>query len=172
MWNEDDIQFAIENTEVIRAPDGRIQTFGTTTFRFFLITELMDRANQVRIRDGRVHAERPQIIAPGHLSQILLEGFGEGAREFADRLQRHNLAFLKYGFQFRKGEVTENVVHQSVAEATEGVLRIVDSLGDPLSAVIQGVDDAWEVCLLKFSVDMIQRSSGDNLGDFRREGLI
>ena len=42
----------------------------------------------------------------------------------------------------------------------------------PLSAVIQGVDDAWEVCLLKFTIDMIERSAGGNLGDFRKRGLI
>ena len=43
---------------------------------------------------------------------------------------------------------------------------------EPLSAVIQGVDDAWEVCLLKFTIDMIERSSGGNVGDFRRRGLL
>jgi len=34
------------------------------------------------------------------------------------------------------------------------------------------VDDAWEVCLLKFTIDLVERSSGDNLGDFRKRGLI
>ena len=43
---------------------------------------------------------------------------------------------------------------------------------DPLSAVIQGVDDAWEVCLLKFTIDLIERSSGGNLGDLRQHGLM
>ena len=48
----------------------------------------------------------------------------------------------------------------------------VEHTEEPLSAVIQGVDDAWEVCLLKFTIDMIERSSGGNLGDFRKRGLI
>ena len=39
-------------------------------------------------------------------------------------------------------------------------------------AIIQGVDDAWEVCLLKFTVDLIQQSAGPNLGDFKKRGLI
>ena len=43
---------------------------------------------------------------------------------------------------------------------------------EPLSAIIQGVDEAWEVCLLKFTIDMIERSSGGNIGDFRKRGLI
>jgi hypothetical protein len=48
----------------------------------------------------------------------------------------------------------------------------VEDAEEPLSAVIQGVDDAWEVCLLKFTIDMIERSAGENLGDFRKRGLI
>ena len=38
-----DFQYAIENTEVILAPEGQIATFGHTSFRFYLISELMDR---------------------------------------------------------------------------------------------------------------------------------
>jgi hypothetical protein len=41
-----------------------------------------------------------------------------------------------------------------------------------LSAIILGVDEGWEVCLLKFAADMIQESSVGNMGDFRKRGLI
>jgi hypothetical protein len=50
--------------------------------------------------------------------------------------------------------------------------RKVESKNESLSAVIHGVDDAWEVCLLKFTIDLVERSSGNNLGDFRKRGLI
>ena len=73
---EDDFQYAIENTQVILAPEQKIATFGTTSFRFYLISELMDRANEVRVRDGKIHADRPQILTPEHFSRLLLEGFG------------------------------------------------------------------------------------------------
>jgi len=32
--------------------------------------------------------------------------------------------------------------------------RQVESKNESLSAVIHGVDDAWEVCLLKFTIDL------------------
>jgi hypothetical protein len=48
----------------------------------------------------------------------------------------------------------------------------VQNMQEPLNAVIQGADDAWEVCLLKFTIDMIERSSGGNVGDFRNRGLL
>jgi hypothetical protein len=68
--------------------------------------------------------------------------------------------------------VTEKTVRASVASVIEETKRKVERSEEPLSAVIQGVDDAWEVCLLKFTIDLIERSSGGNMGDFRRRGLV
>jgi hypothetical protein len=174
MLNDDAIQYAIENTQVIVAPQRRIATFGDTSFRFFLITEMMDSVNQVRVRDGRLHAARPQIITPGNLQRMLVEGFGERAEGFADWMREHapQLAILKYGFQFRKTDVSDELVHDSMDEVVGRLRAQVEASDDPLSAVIQGVDDGWEICLLKFAADMIQESSGSNFGDFRKRGLL
>jgi hypothetical protein len=174
MWSEDNFQYAIENTEVILAPEGRIATFGQTSFRFYLISELMDQVNEVRVRNGRIHAERPQILTADHYSRLLLEGFGEKAERYLEQLreQAQKVAVLRYGFQFRKTDVTEKTVRASMTSVIEQTKAHVERSEEPLSAVIQGVDDAWEVCLLKFTIDLIERSSGGNLGDFRRRGLV
>ena len=171
---QDDIEYAIENTQVILAPERQIATFGSTSFNFYLISELMDRVDQVRIRNGKIHAERPQILTPDHFSRLLLEGFGEKAQRYVEQLRDHlrNIAVLRYGFQFRKTDVTEETIRDSVDAVISRTKRQVENSQEPLSAVIQGVDDAWEVCLLKFTIDMIERSSGGNLGDFRKRGLI
>ena len=171
---EDDFQYAIENTQVILAPERQIATFGSTSFNFYLISELMDRVDQVRIRNGKIHAERPQILTPDHFSRLLLEGFGEKAQRYVEQLRDNlrNIAVLRYGFQFRKTDVTEETIRDSVDAVISRTKRRVENSQEPLSAVIQGVDDAWEVCLLKFTIDMIERSSGGNLGDFRKRGLI
>jgi hypothetical protein len=58
---------------------------------------------------------------------------------------------------------------QSVIDRTR---RAVENAANPNDAIIQGVDEAWEVCLLKFTIEMIERSVGENLGDFKRRGLI
>ena len=84
MLSEDSFQYAIENTRVVHAPSQTIQTFGHTHFRFFLVTELMDSVDQVRVRDGRLQAERPTIITPGYMERELLDGFGERADEILD----------------------------------------------------------------------------------------
>jgi hypothetical protein len=171
---DDDFQYAIENTRVIVAPDQQIATFGSTSFRFYLISELMDQVNEIRVRDGRIHAERPQIVTPEHYCRLLLEGFGEKAAKYADMLRERmtNMAVLRYGFQFRKTDVVESRVRDTMDAVIERTRRQVEHSEEPLSAVIQGVDDAWEVCLLKFTIDLIERSSGNNLGDFRKRGLV
>src|SRR3982074_2078568 len=172
--NKENFEYAIENTQVIIAPEQQIATFGSTSFNFYLISELMDRVDSVRVRNGKIHAERPQIVTPDHYPRLLLEGFGEKAQRYVEQLRErmHNIAVLRYGFQFRKTDMTEETLRDSVGAVINRTKRLVENANEPLSAVIQGVDDAWEVCLLKFTIDMIERSSGGNLGDFRKRGLI
>src|SRR5438874_8172487 len=170
----DDFDYAIENTHVIVAPERQIATFGSTSFDFYLISELMDRVDQVRVRNGKINAERPQILTPEHYCRLLLEGFGEKAARYVEMLRERtrDMAVLRYGFQFRKTDVVENRVRDTMEAVIERTRRQVEHSEEPLSAVIQGVDDAWEVCLLKFTIDLIERSSGGNLGDFRKRGLV
>jgi len=174
MFKPDDFQYAMENTQVIVAPQRRIETFGSVNFHFYLISELMDHADQVRVRDVQIHAERPSIMTAEGCARLMLEGFGEPARDFAAWLeqQRENMALLKYGFQFRKSSVVESVVHSPMAEVIDRVRDQVTAAMEPSSAIIQGVDDAWEVCLMKFTMELVQQSAGGNMGDFRKRGLI
>ena len=172
--NQENFDYAIENTRVILAPEQTIATFGSTRFHFYLVSELMDRVNEVRVRDGKIHADRPQILTPENFSRLLLEGFGEKAQRYIDHLRERarNFAVLRYGFQFHKTDVNERMFHDPIEAVVARTKSQVQDTQEPLSAVIQGVDDAWEVCLLKFTIDMIERSAGGNLGDFRTRGLI
>lgn len=174
MPTEFDIQYALENTHVLHEPDRRIDTFGSTQFEFQLVTELMDTAGAVRVREGRIEAEKPLILRPEFGAQFDFEGFGPEAAAFGDFLL-HNLkklAILKYGFKFRKGEISEQVVHEPMDHVCGKLLTDIRTTGNPMRAVIQGVDDTWEICLLKFTVEMIEKSCNINLFDFKRRGLI
>jgi hypothetical protein len=172
MHSEDDLQYALENTRVIVSPERRIETFGTTSFHFYLVTELMDSANEIRIRDGKIQADRPRILTAENIAKLTLQGFGEKARKFAEILQARNAALLKYGFQIRKDDLSENLVHDSVEAVLDRVTSQVPESLRSASAVIYGVDEGWEICLLKFTVEMIQQSAGGNIQDFRRKGLL
>ncbi len=174
MFKPDDFQYAMENTQVIVAPERRIETFGSVNFHFYLISELMDEVNRVRVRDGQIQAERPEIVTPTNCARLILDGFGEPARAFAAWMesQRENMALLKYGFQFRKSGVVESIVYSPIAEVVDRVRDQVTAAMEPSSAIIQGVDDAWEVCLMKFTMELVHKSAGGNMGDLRKRGLI
>src|SRR5213596_3860474 len=135
----DDFDYAIENTHVIVAPERQIATFGSTSFDFYLISELMDRVDHVRIRNGKIHAERPQIFTPEHYCRLLLEGFGEKAERYVDRLRENlrNIAVLRYGFQFRKTDLSEQTLRDSIDAVISRTRRQVESKNEPLSAIIQ-----------------------------------
>jgi hypothetical protein len=178
MHSQDDIHYALETTRVLREPDRRIDTFGETRFEFQLISELMDRVGEVRIRTGEVEAQRPRILRPEAYREIELEGFNPSARARFDKIvekfrsEGRDLAFLQYGFQFRRGEVHEEIIHDSIDAVRERVLEDIRRTGNPARAVIEGVDDAWEISILKFSFEMILRSQEINAFDFKRRGLI
>ena len=176
MFTADDFQYALENTHLLLAPRRQIETFGNTSFHFHLLTESMDRVNEVRIRAGTIHAERPQLIAPEHHARLLLENFGEKAGEFAEwlRASGRQTAALKYGFQFRRSQINESVLHDSFEGVSARLREEVEASQDanPLTAVLQGVEDAWEVCLLKLTIDLVQGSKDGNVGDLRRRGML
>ena len=178
MHSPDDIQYALEMTKVLREPDRRIDTFGETRFEFQLISELMDRTGEIRLRTGEVEAMRPRILRPDAYRQIELEGFNDSARArlvaMVDKFreQGKDLAFLQYGFQFKRGQVQEEIIHDSMDAVRERVLEDIRRTGNPARAVIEGVDDAWEVSILKFSFEMILRSHEINAFDFKRRGML
>jgi hypothetical protein len=174
MFTESDFEYAVENTHVLLSPTRRIQTNGETVFHYTLVSELMDDVNKVRVRGGRIDAERPTIITPDACARLLLEGFGGQAAEFADwlREQPTRFSFLRYGFQVKKSNMREEIVQDSLDAVIERVTRLAQRDDSGASAVIHGVDDTWEVCLLKFTVDLIQNSVATNLSDFQRRGLL
>ncbi|MCW1887809.1 hypothetical protein OKA04_23930 [Luteolibacter flavescens] len=178
MHSPDNIQYALETTRVLLEPDRRIDTFGDTRFEFLLLSELMDRTGEVRLRTGEVEAMRPRILRPESMAEIELEGFGDKARERMDALieklkaEGKDLAFLRYGFRFRSGKVNEEIVHDTMDAVRDRVLEDARRIGNPAQAIIEGVDDAWEVSIFKFAFEMIRQSLPINRFDLHRRGLI
>jgi len=178
MHSQDDIQYALATTKVLHEPDRRIDTFGETRFEFQLISELMDEVGRVRIRSGEMDAQRPRIMRPEAYREVELDGFDDETRAKFDRMvekfrsEGRDMAFLQYGFRFRRGKVREEIVHEPIEHVRERVLEDQRISGNPALAVIEGVDDTWEISILKFSFEMIMRSQEINAFDFKRRGLL
>ena len=170
----DTVQYALETTRVLYEPDRRIDTFGSTSFEFQLLSEPMDAAGQVRVRAGDFEASQPQIIRPEGYQEIETEGFGDHAKKLFDWMEKEGEMpqMLQYGFQFKRSDVTEELLHEPIADVRGRLLERAKEEGRPMQAVIEGVDDAWEICLLRFGMEMISKSKGINLFDFKRKGLL
>ncbi len=174
MLSPDDFTYALENTRVVLAPTQRLDTFGTSVFNYYLVTEAMDEVNLSRVREGQIHAERPQLLTPQNMARLLLEGFGDQGQRFAEQIsgQAARFAFLKYGFRVSKSDLRSYEVHESLENVAGKLKDDLERKNEPLTALLTGVEDGWEVCLLKFMVDMIGTSLPGNMGDFRERGML
>jgi hypothetical protein len=166
--------YAVNNTEVIVMPRSPLETFGATNLHYHMISELMDTVNRIRIREGAIQSHRPQIITPDYYASEMLEGFGAEANEYIGWLKLHakDLRILQYGFKIQKTELREQVVSGNVREIIEQVKRQNAGKNDPLAAIIHGVDDPWDVCLLKFMVDVIRNSAPFNFNELGKRSLL
>ncbi len=178
MHSPDNIQYALETTRVLYEPDRRIDTFGETRFEFQLVSELMDEADRVRIREGEVEAMRPRIVRPDAYADMEVEGFGGKAKERMMALiekmreEGRDLAFLNYGFRVATGGVSESLVNESLENVRGRMIEDARRTGNPARVLIEGVDDAWEISVLKFTFEMIAKSWSINRFDFQRRGLL
>lgn len=170
----DNFWYAVNNTEVIVMPKSHLETFGTTHLHYHMVSELMDTVNRIRIREGAIQSRRPQLITPTYYANEMLEGFGEEAGQYIDWLRTHarDLRILQYGFKIQKTELSEQVVSGNVKEIIEQVKKQIADKNDPMAAIIHGVDDPWDVCLLKFMVDVIRNSVPHNFNELGRHNLL
>lgn len=169
-----DFWYAVNNTEIKLMPARHIETFGITTLKYHLVSELMDTVNQTRVREGRMQANRPQIVTPESYSKTILEGFGEEARQYVDWLKEHErqVRILRYGYTLKREVYSEHLVSETVQTVIERVEKEVRARQDPLSAVILGVDEPWDVCLVKLFWEVIQTSATANIRELEQRRMF
>ncbi|QHI70593.1 hypothetical protein [Tichowtungia aerotolerans] len=165
-----DFWYAVNNTEVVAVPQNRLETFGTTMVNYYLISELMDSIDKVRVREGKLKAYRPEIITPPTITDEMLEGFGAEAQEYADWLKKHanDMQMLKYGFKVQKKEINDYILSDPLDTVVNRVKEDLNDRNDPMAAVLVGVDRPWEVCLLKLMVELVQGSAYGNIQEIQQ----
>jgi hypothetical protein len=169
---------AIEQTLVVRPPKRTLATFGTTSVRYYLVTDPVYRGMpgagkdpESVVREGIVRAERPQVVTPYYLSRH--EGFGDHAQDYLNFLMQEygpDAPGLLYTY---KNEAMETSV--VTGEPTEVAARIGERLDreqKALEAVVRGVDEMWDVSLMKFIYDLTDQSVQTNVEELRGRGLL
>lgn len=169
-----DFWYAVNNTEVVLLPARHLETFGTTVLHYHMISELMDSVDQVRIREGRMQAGQPKIITPEAYSRVLLDGFGDEARKYIDWLRENEkeIRVLQYGYQLQQESFSEHIVTDKLPAVVERVRKAVTEKNDPLCAVVIGVDQPWDVCLIKLFADIVRGSAGTNIAQLNQRRMF
>ena len=103
-----------------------------------------------------------------------VEGFGDEAREYFEFLREHedHLRILRYGYHLKSDNFSEQVVTDSLAAVTERVKAEVERTGDKFSAVLQGVDDPWDIALVELWRREVGRSAGENIRELNEKGRL
>lgn len=175
--HEQRLSEAADNTYVVRPPTQALATFGTTMVRYYLVTEPLFREVDARgdeesvVREGVVRAERPHVVTPFYLMRH--EGFGDDARSYIEGLVREfgpDAPGLLYTYKNEGMETT--VVSGGAREVTARIVARLERDQKPLEAVIRGVDDLWDVSLMKFIYELTASSARSHVSELRSQGLL
>jgi hypothetical protein len=168
METDDRVRYALENTELVRAPQQALTTFGSSVIDYYVVTELV--GNVSVIRDGKVVAERPKIVTPAYLVNV--EGFSEQARRYMAMMARERPYESGILYRYKNEPKGMNVVSEPIKQVIGKLSSQIEEERNPLSTIIRGVEELWDVSLLMFIYELTTRSVRTNVAEFGRRGFL
>ena len=174
--DDEKIRYAVNHTEILRPPKQSLATFGSTNIYYYLVTEpayseLVKNVTETVVREGKVIAERPRIVTPYYLSQF--EGFSPDAKRYFEMLIRTygpDATGLFYTYKNEPKELT--IVSDNLLSVVSKLNAEIDKRGDPLTSIIKGEDELWDVSLMKFISEVTRKSLRNNLLQMGTRGLL
>ena len=165
--------YAAKSARFLLEPSHRLETFGATLVNYHLISELDDHPGKVRVREGRLEAHQPLVITPD-FSPLETEGLGDEARAYLDFLREteKNLRILQYGYHLKSDNFSEQIVTDRLSAVTERVKEEVLASNDKFAAVVQCVDDPWDVALVELWLREVKRSARGNIDELQKSGKL
>lgn len=168
-----DFHYAVANTEIVIPPTGRLETFGDTLLGYVLVSEFPDDIARCKIRTGRMRMKKPLLVTPEAYAERSLEGFSEEARKYLEWLRDNGqeVHVLRYGYSLARESFSEHEVSRPIGDVMEDVIRDVKARNDPYLTLVRGVEDPWDVCLVRVFLDSVSRSARHNIEEFARKRL-
>lgn len=176
--DEDLLTYALRRTHVVRPPRQQLATFGSTSIKYHLVTEPAYNAleiegsrDEVVIREGMVRAEQPQVVTPQYL--LRHEGFGDHADGYLKRLaQQGGADYPGLLYAYKNEGMRANVASGDAQQVAHRLKRWLDREERGLEAVIRGVEELWDVSLMKFIVEITTASVKANVAEMHARGLL
>ncbi|MCK5429865.1 MAG: hypothetical protein KAI94_10370, partial [Anaerolineales bacterium] len=136
--------------------------------------DLLDKGgnmDETVVREGRVITERPKVITPSYLFN--LEGFSKHARKYLELLAE------KYGpnapgifYSYKNEPKDTSIVSSPMKTVVDRINKEIDSNGDPLSTIIKGVDEMWDVSVMKFIYEVTENSVSHHVNEMGSRGYF
>ena len=168
METDDRVRYALQNTELVRAPQQSLATFGSSVVDYYVVTELVGNASVVR--DGKVIAERPRIVTPAYLVNV--EGFSDQARRYIAMMARDHPHDSGIFYRYKNEPKGMNVVSEPVKQVISKLSSQIEEEHNPLSTIIRGVEEMWDVSLLMFIYQLTTKSVRTNVAEFNQRGFL
>jgi len=176
---EQDWRRAIEQSFVVRFPKQRLATFGMTNLAYYVVTEPIftevdpNRQQEGVVRTGKVIAQRPEVITPTY--GMNLPGFSPEAYEYFQHVAQQtgpNSPGILYQYQFKNEAGKMDIVSGAPSDIAHNISGDLDRRKEDMSVVMVGVDELWDVALLKFVYEFTTSSLSGNIQGFQSKGLL
>ena len=168
METDDKIKYALQHTELIRGPQQNLATFGSSVIDYYVVSELVENISVVR--DGKVIAERPKIVTPAYLVNV--EGFSDQARRYIGMMARDRAYESGIFYRYKNEPKGMNIVSEPVQLVINKLNSQIEEEHKPLSTIIKGVEELWDVSLLMFIYELTTKSIRTNVAEFSRRGFL
>ena len=176
METEDErLEYAIRHTQVLRPPRQNLETFGITNVHYYLLTapaytDLVAGGGETVVREGQVIAERPRVVTPYYLMN--LQGFSHHARRYLEKMAQEGHSSPALLYRYRNEAKSLSIVSEPLHKLAQELTEKLEREGMALASVIKGVDELWDVSLLRFIHEFTVRSLQSNVMDLGRRGLL
>ena len=176
MESQRDWRRAIERTWVVRFPKQRLATFGSTNIAYYVVTEpiyeeLDSSKHEGVVRTGKVISQRPAVVTPTYAMN--LQGFSPEAYEyFSDIAVESGANSPGILYQYKNEAKNMEIVSGAPSEIAYNISEDLDRRKEDLSVVMVGVDELWDVALLKFIYEFTSSSLAGNVQDLQARGML
>ena len=182
MKDKQRIKEVLENTEILLEPDDLISTDHDTTLHYYVLSkpyyldEFPDEGPETKVREGKITWEKPKLLTPDYM--INMSGFSGEAKEAMQMIASDNpdLAGLLYKMNYRKESISTFTISRELEKAEAEIRDKIDQdddKDDNLTVIIKGVDELWDVSLMKFIQNLVVKSAyKSQLPDYEEKGFL
>ncbi|MCC3144512.1 hypothetical protein LJ207_04140 [Halanaerobium sp. Z-7514] len=165
MKDKNKIKEVLENTEILLEPEDLISTSHDTTLHYFVLSEpyyleeFPEEGPETKVREGKITWEKPKLLTPDYM--INMSGFSGEAKKAMQMIANDNpdLAGLLYKMNYRKQSISTFTISREIEKAQEEIEKERINDEDNLTVIIKGVDELWDVSLMKFIQSLMLKSA-------------